>query len=269
MSHSEIVSYKNLWSPSYLMQMKTKWFLGDTCSSRTLVIGQQSKASVHILDDGKTSIRRLDGSLKHMPYLYALFSFTFVSFFRGFPTGANICILVSVFFEQIEDPFEQPQNTARAVNSRQLTRISEAFSNTYHRIIAPNQTRYTLIPFLVRREISHFFPGAAFMNPVHSRTYRNSHHPGDHASSKFQKTRQRRNLNDTDLQIAKQASQGQRPRNHPNKLAREVTRPSEGQKPKLPHTLQAAQPNNVTSQRPVNPSKGQPQQVWRPKQSDI
>ncbi|XP_057523725.1 protein HESO1 [Amaranthus tricolor] len=169
----------------------------------------------------------------------------------------------------IEDPFDQPQNTARAVNSSQLTRISEAFSNTYHRIIAPNQTRNTLIPFLVRREISHFFPVAAFMNPMHSRTYRNSHHSGDHASSKFQKTRQRRNLNDTDPQIAKQASQGQRPWNRPNKMAREATRPSEGQKPKLTHTLQTAQPNNVTSQRPVKPSKGQPQQVWRPKQSDI
>ncbi|KAL9226623.1 hypothetical protein vseg_002413 [Gypsophila vaccaria] len=98
----------------------------------------------------------------------------------------------------IEDPFEQPENSARAVCCSQLGRIAQAFSNTYNLLIDPYQNRHTLIPSLVRPEISHFFPGAAFVIPrgnfwPHPGSNQNGPH-SNHSSSPsrphFQKTRQ-------------------------------------------------------------------------------
>lgn len=187
----------------------------------------------------------------------------------------------------IEDPFEQPENTARAVNNSQLTRISEVFTNTYHRIVAPNQTRNTLIPSLVRREISPFFPGAAFGNQMvnggnyswaNQNVFRGT---GNYSSlqfqHQFQKTRQPNHPN-MKLQTAKQAFQGQvpasnqqfprnKPRSQANRTAREAALPSEEQAQKPSHTLQPGQANNLASLQSVKATQRQPQQIWRPKQS--
>lgn len=51
---------------------------------------------------------------------------------------------------QIEDPFEQPENTARAVSSRQLKRISEAFEVTHHRLISYSLNQTAVLAALVR-----------------------------------------------------------------------------------------------------------------------
>lgn len=203
----------------------------------------------------------------------------------------------------IEDPFEQPQNTARAVNSNQLTRIGEAFTNTYRRLTTPNQTRNSLVPSLVRYEISRFFPGVTFRNGganggAYSRTNQSTHHNSitNHSSSKFQpqfqKTRQvshSDNSHNMNTQKPKQASEGQaqvvkqqgpkrRPGSQPNKVREGATGPTrpathgQGQpqqgKPQLPHALLQGQANNVASQRPAKGPQVQAQQVWRPKQSE-
>ncbi|KAL2926290.1 Protein HESO1 [Bienertia sinuspersici] len=190
----------------------------------------------------------------------------------------------------IEDPFEQPQNTARAVSSTQLKRIGSAFTNTHQRIVAPNQTRNTLIPCLVRPEISRFFPGVAFVNPmtnggIYPMMNPNARHgTGNYAPwqfpNQFQKTRQpNRSPVNMVPQNAKQALQGQaiannqqlpknKPRSRTNRVAREAAVPSEGQAQILSLPLLPGQANNVASQRPVKPSQRQPQQIWRPKLSD-
>lgn len=51
---------------------------------------------------------------------------------------------------QIEDPFEQPENTARAVSARQLKRISEAFEVTHHRLTSYSQNQPAVLAALVR-----------------------------------------------------------------------------------------------------------------------
>ncbi|KNA20550.1 hypothetical protein SOVF_050950 [Spinacia oleracea] len=180
----------------------------------------------------------------------------------------------------IEDPFEQPENTARAVNSTQLSRIAEVFTNTYRVIAAPNQPRNVLIPSLVRYEISHLFPGAVFGSPMaNGRTNQNVRHgtSSSHSSLQFRKTRQLSHLNNNTPQKSKLAFQRQapannqqfprnRPRSQPNRVAREVAVASERL---AQNSLQPGQANNVASQQPVKASQRQPQQIWRPKQSDM
>lgn len=54
----------------------------------------------------------------------------------------------------VEDPFEQPVNTARTVSFRHLTRISEAFQGTHYALTSRNQSHSSLIPTLVRPHVS-------------------------------------------------------------------------------------------------------------------
>lgn len=54
---------------------------------------------------------------------------------------------------QVEDPFEQPENTARAINARQLTRISEAFRMTHLRLTSVYQNQSSILNDLARPQI--------------------------------------------------------------------------------------------------------------------
>lgn len=60
------------------------------------------------------------------------------------------------FSLQIEDPFEQPVNTARGVHSKQLVRISETFQTTCNKLVSSNQDPSLLISTLVRPRVSRF-----------------------------------------------------------------------------------------------------------------
>lgn len=48
----------------------------------------------------------------------------------------------------VEDPFEQPQNTARSVSAGQLKKISEAFLRTYSLLTSKNQNQNSLLATL-------------------------------------------------------------------------------------------------------------------------
>lgn len=56
----------------------------------------------------------------------------------------------------VEDPFEQPINSARGVSSKQLTRIEEAFRRTHFMLISSNQNENEVISTLVRPHVSKF-----------------------------------------------------------------------------------------------------------------
>ncbi|RAL54880.1 hypothetical protein DM860_013576 [Cuscuta australis] len=60
----------------------------------------------------------------------------------------------------IEDPFEQPTNTARSVSSRQLANISEAFQATYNMLTSPNQDPNLLMSNFMRPSMPNFVAGA-------------------------------------------------------------------------------------------------------------
>ncbi|KAM4093937.1 hypothetical protein ACB094_06G156400 [Castanea mollissima] len=54
----------------------------------------------------------------------------------------------------IEDPFEQPENSARAVKISELTRISEAFEISRRRLSSADQNQDSLLVTLVRSQVS-------------------------------------------------------------------------------------------------------------------
>ncbi|CAI8597269.1 unnamed protein product [Vicia faba] len=49
----------------------------------------------------------------------------------------------------VEDPFEQPENSARSVSAGQLKKIGEAFQTTYNLLISNNQNQISLLTQLV------------------------------------------------------------------------------------------------------------------------
>ncbi|XP_048326001.1 protein HESO1 [Ziziphus jujuba] len=77
----------------------------------------------------------------------------------------------------VEDPFEQPQNTARAVNSKQLSRISEAFESTYRRLISVHPSRNSLLDTLVQPKTLRFISRAPVRNHSHNAGYDESTNP--------------------------------------------------------------------------------------------
>ncbi|XP_043723045.1 protein HESO1 isoform X2 [Telopea speciosissima] len=66
---------------------------------------------------------------------------------------SSLSELFVTFFEKIEDPFEQSDNAARAVSMIQLTKISDAFEVTHHRLISANHDKSSLIASLIRPQI--------------------------------------------------------------------------------------------------------------------
>lgn len=67
----------------------------------------------------------------------------------------------------IEDPFEQPENSARAVSRSKLPRISEVFQMTRRRLISANQNQGLLLATLVRPQVSQCIARAPVWNPAY------------------------------------------------------------------------------------------------------
>lgn len=68
--------------------------------------------------------------------------------------STNMRWLPKTYVVFIEDPFEQPVNTARTVSEKQLQNISEAFQTTYNILSSTSQDRVPPISVLVRPQIS-------------------------------------------------------------------------------------------------------------------
>ncbi|KAI4307587.1 hypothetical protein L6164_030760 [Bauhinia variegata] len=68
----------------------------------------------------------------------------------------------------VEDPFEQPQNTARSVSAGQLERISGVFQSTRHRLASGNLDQSSLLAELAQPRVSRFIMGPPSWNPNYS-----------------------------------------------------------------------------------------------------
>ncbi|KAK4790621.1 hypothetical protein SAY86_017925 [Trapa natans] len=53
----------------------------------------------------------------------------------------------------VEDPFDQPENTAKSVNSRKLIQISEAFEFSYNTLISANQSPSYLLSLVATPQV--------------------------------------------------------------------------------------------------------------------
>ncbi|GAB2232621.1 hypothetical protein Droror1_Dr00011664 [Drosera rotundifolia] len=162
----------------------------------------------------------------------------------------------------IEDPFEQPENTARAVTSGQLTRITEVFKTTLARLMNPKANRPSLISTLVRAEISSFLLGTNNLSSPFER------YPGPRG-------KMRKDMYST-LPFQYQV-QKTRPGNHRNKASWMPMHVSEKDEvpqdpdpvengPRLSTKIDKTNlPKNVNRQRPVQTTQGRGQQMWKPK----
>uniref|UniRef100_A0A2P2JSI1 Zinc finger protein n=1 Tax=Rhizophora mucronata TaxID=61149 RepID=A0A2P2JSI1_RHIMU len=145
----------------------------------------------------------------------------------------------------IEDPFEQPENTARGVSAGNLTKISEAFQTTYQKLVSSNQNQMSLLDTLVRPHISHSITGIPVGNPRYPPMY----HPTTHLQMSMP---------------VHSAPQGQHLKNvrqgdHPNNLSRQrkesgpnnLSKQKKGGSPNnLTNQRQGGHPNNLAAQRP-------------------
>ncbi|CAH9103913.1 unnamed protein product [Cuscuta epithymum] len=60
------------------------------------------------------------------------------------------------FLAKIEDPFEQPANTARSVSSTQLENITESFQATFNMLTSPDQNPHVVMSSLTRPQLPNY-----------------------------------------------------------------------------------------------------------------
>ncbi|CAK9135655.1 unnamed protein product [Ilex paraguariensis] len=70
--------------------------------------------------------------------------------------GSNMRRLPKTCALFVEDPFEQPANSAMTVSNRQLTKISEAVQTTHRMLLSAHQSQNSIISTLLRPHISQF-----------------------------------------------------------------------------------------------------------------
>lgn len=153
----------------------------------------------------------------------------------------------------VEDPFEQPENTARGVRSRQLQRISEAFQTTHQRLTSANQDQHSLIDTLVRPQIAQFIRRAPS---------RNSSAYGRNNSRTYPSVP---NVANSPLQFQNDF-QNRRPQSRPNTTSQRSApvqaRPNSVTMQRSMYT----RPGSSTVQRSVQQAtQSQSQRVWRPR----
>lgn len=158
--------------------------------------------------------------------------------------GSNMTWLPRTFALYVEDPFEQPVNTARSVIDKHLTRISDAFRTTHLTLTSHNHNRSTLLAVLIRRDRLPYVTRSA---PV-----RNSNNPGNYHPQ----------INGA----ISSPSQAHHPRStmvnlRPNNA--NMNRPVQSNQ----NTVVNVRPNHANMNRPVQPNHNQAQQTWRARPS--
>ncbi|KAK2968543.1 hypothetical protein RJ640_009388 [Escallonia rubra] len=162
----------------------------------------------------------IEGNMTWMPRTYALF---------------------------VEDPFEQPVNTARSVSRSKLTKISETFRRTHNMLISANQTQTSIIATLVREEVSRSMARAPQVS-----------NPNVPVGDSFRTRPQVNRVAHSPAQVQHQFLNTRTDR-HPNYVT--TNRPL----PAAHDTRINRHPNNVTPSRPLQAVHGQGQHIWRPR----
>lgn len=152
---------------------------------------------------------------------------------------------------QIEDPLEQPANSARAVSGNQLNRIAEAFYTSHELLTSPNQTRTALVRSMVRQQI-----WGSFLPREVQNYYPNSHPAAQH---QFRTTAPRPvgppYQGATNSHIPRQENQ--------NKAQPSVPK-SRGES-SYSGQMMGANGSSAGAAAQASASQGHAQQVWRPK----
>ncbi|KAL0401310.1 UNVERIFIED_CONTAM: protein HESO1 [Sesamum latifolium] len=163
-----------------------------------------SSASTHGISPYAGQSEDIDSNMRWLPKTYALF---------------------------VEDPFEQPANTARTVSSNQLIKISDAIQATHGILTSPNHNQTSLVSALAGEHICRSLMRASVSTPVIKSGTRN---PGANHSRNDLKTRPERR---------------QTPLQTQNK----------------PQNKRMDKRQNDATNGPMHASTSQKQQVWRPR----
>ncbi|KAG8645029.1 hypothetical protein MANES_10G026300v8 [Manihot esculenta] len=161
------------------------------------------------------------------------------------------------FLAKIEDPFEQPENTARAVSAGNLEKISEAFQMSYNRLVLAGHNSSSLLSMLVRPQILNFIArttvGSSNYTPVDYQSTR----PVMSRAVQPQSRVQHQIQNMSSLERHPNYFTAKRQVSHPNSLSKQIqeTHPNNS-KLRLQHPIQ----NTRLEKQPINFSK-QRQQI--------
>ncbi|EEF38140.1 zinc finger protein, putative [Ricinus communis] len=188
----------------------------------------------------------------------------------------------------IEDPFEQPENAARAVSAGNLVKIAEAFQTTYHKLVLANQNRTSLLGTLVRPEILNCIAGTPVRNLSYTSLHYQSTHPqisksmysSPQVQHQFQNMRQEKHQKIFTAQRQEKHPhssnsqyrvQNTRLEKHPSYLAKQghESHPENTRLERHPNYFamqkQESNVNTSTRKKPAQYYHGQGQQLWRPK----
>ncbi|WCJ19669.1 Speckle targeted PIP5K1A-regulated poly(A) polymerase [Euphorbia peplus] len=159
----------------------------------------------------------------------------------------------------VEDPFEQPENSARAVSAGNMERISEAFQTTYRSLILANQLRTSLLGILVRPQTLSFLVGAPVGNPGYGPTRYQSQQIG---RPQINNTRPERHATYLNTRKPDNQMKNSRVEKHPNYFTKQKqeTLPDNSL-----NQRNQSYPNTSARPRPAVHHNGQDQNVWRPK----
>lgn len=172
----------------------------------------------------------------------------------------------------VEDPFEQPVNTARSVSRRQLTSIAEAFQRTQQMLTSSNQTQSSIVASLVRQEVFNIMARNLVGNPSSN----GGAYLGTPAHFNGMPSNNGVDLVRTHPQFQGNPSIHGRTHSRPQPQANRNTS-SNGRNhlragPQAPRAgyapaqaQQQVQATRVVTQRPPQASYAQVQQIWRPR----
>lgn len=168
---------------------------------------------------------------------------------------------------QIEDPFEQPENTARGINARQLMKISEAFQSTHFRLTSAHLHPNYILNDLARPHVSQLIiksSGSASVPAFNIGNYppirpqfhqARVTHSRPYIQHQFQNNAPRFTMGNSPSINAQVPHTGTT-----------QSRPSVQHKP--PNGVRVSNPNSSKVGEPSKPSRssnGQGQQKWRPR----
>ncbi|KAJ4824390.1 hypothetical protein Tsubulata_026334 [Turnera subulata] len=141
----------------------------------------------------------------------------------------------------IEDPFEQPENTARAVSAGNLIRMNEAIQTTYRMLVSANRNPSSLLPALVGPQVSRYISGSPINHP--------SLTVGNHIA--------------THPQMSKSVYLPPQAQHHIHNVRQQR---HSGNSTKQGH---GSRLNNSTRKQPAQQAQSQVQAIWRPKFSNV
>ncbi|KAG6600034.1 Protein HESO1, partial [Cucurbita argyrosperma subsp. sororia] len=168
----------------------------------------------------------------------------------------------------IEDPFEQPENTARGINARQLMKISEAFQSTHFRLTSAHLHPNYILNDLARPHVSQLIIKSSGSASVPAFNIGNYYPPIRPQFHQARVTHSRPYIQHQFQNNAPRFTMGNSPPINAQVPHTGTTQSRPPVQHKPPNGVRVSSPNSSKVGEPSKPprtSNGQGQQKWRPR----